>query len=93
MSIKQTQNSQVLSHLQSGKSITALEALGVYGIFRLASRIDELRKDLRLAGSKHIIVTEMVNDPKGKRYARYRLIAPARALVDGKAVGIAHVAG
>lgn len=93
MSAKQTQNEQVLAHLQRGESITPLQALGVYGIFRLASRIDEIRKDLRLAGSKHVIVTEMVADPKGKRYARYRMIAPGRALVDGKAVGAAHVAG
>ena len=31
------------SHLTSGKSITQLEALGLYGIFRLAARIKELR--------------------------------------------------
>jgi hypothetical protein len=35
---------QVLSHLQSGKPITALEALNRYGIFRLASRIHDLKK-------------------------------------------------
>jgi hypothetical protein len=35
---------QVLSHLQSGKPITALEALNLYGIFRLASRIHDLKK-------------------------------------------------
>ena len=35
---------QVLSHLQSGKPITALEALRLYGIFRLASRIHDLKK-------------------------------------------------
>jgi hypothetical protein len=35
---------QVLSHLQSGRPITALEALNLYGIFRLASRIHDLKK-------------------------------------------------
>jgi hypothetical protein len=33
-----------LSHLQSGRPITALEALNLYGIFRLASRIHDLKK-------------------------------------------------
>jgi len=36
---------QVLSHLQSGKPITSLEALKLYGIFRLASRIHDLKKN------------------------------------------------
>ena len=36
---------QVLSHLQSGKPITSLEALRLYGIFMLASRIHDLTKN------------------------------------------------
>jgi len=36
---------QILSHLQSGRPITALEALNLYGIFRLASRIHDLKKN------------------------------------------------
>ena len=36
---------QVLSHLQSGKPLTSLEALRLYGIFRLASRIHDLKKN------------------------------------------------
>jgi len=36
---------QVLSHMQSGKPITSLEALRLYGIFRLASRIHDLKKN------------------------------------------------
>lgn len=91
MSTKQTQNQQVLDHLLRGESLTPLQALGVYGIFRLASRIDELRKELRESGSKHVIVTEVVRDPKGKRYAKYSLLKPTSAIIDGRAVQ--HVAG
>lgn len=70
---KLTQNCQVLNHLKSGKSITPLEALVAYGVFRLAARIDDLRKRLSRTGSKHTIVTEMVADQRGRRYGRYRM--------------------
>lgn len=39
-----TQNEQVLQHLKTFGCITALEAMKKYGIMRLASRINELRK-------------------------------------------------
>lgn len=64
-----SQNTQVLKHLQSGRHITALEALGLYGVYRLAARILDLRK----AG--HAIESEHAFDINGKSYARYRLAA------------------
>lgn len=39
---KQTQNLIVKEHLESGKSITALEAFTTYGILRLGARIHNL---------------------------------------------------
>jgi len=36
----------VLRHLEKGKTLTPLEALGVYGIYRLAARIMEIRVDI-----------------------------------------------
>ena len=60
-----TQSEQILTHLRS-RSISAIEALGEYGCFRLAARIDELRK----AG--HRIESRTVK-ANGKRYARYQL--------------------
>jgi len=39
-----TQTALILSHLKEGNSITALEALYDFGCFRLASRINELKK-------------------------------------------------
>lgn len=38
-----TQNKQIKAHLLSGKSLTPLEALNLYGCFRLAARIHQLK--------------------------------------------------
>ena len=63
-----TQTEAILSHLQSGKPITPLEALDEYGCFRLGARIHELKKD------GYSIESEIVTDQRtGKHYARYRL--------------------
>lgn len=40
-----TQNQQVLAHLKQGKTLTPIEALREYGIFRLAARIYNLKED------------------------------------------------
>lgn len=40
-----TQKKRVLGHLNSYGSITQLEAIGEYGIMRLASRIKDLKND------------------------------------------------
>lgn len=53
-------------HLRSGKTITPIEALDLYGCFRLGARIWDL-KDQGLD-----IATEIVNNGR-KRYARYSL--------------------
>jgi len=52
-----TQNSIILSHLKSGKSITPLEALKLCGSLRLSERI----RELQFAGnkiSKHWVTVE-----------------------------------
>lgn len=61
-----TQKQTLLKHLKR-KSISPFEALLVYGISRLAARVEELRKD------GHPIKTNMKTDENGKRYARYVL--------------------
>ncbi|NRB03666.1 MAG: hypothetical protein HRU30_10435 [Rhodobacteraceae bacterium] len=65
----ETQTQQILDHLQSGKSITPIEALNEYGCFRLGARIYDLRKD------GHSIEKDMVQTPKGTHVARYRMAA------------------
>src|SRR5579883_1456594 len=53
-----TQKEQVLKHLEDYGSISPLEARHVYGIERLASRVDELRQE------GHPIQTVMKKDAK-----------------------------
>ncbi len=43
--MKRTQKEKILEWLKSGKSITAMGALGQFGCYRLASRINDLRND------------------------------------------------
>lgn len=61
------QTEQILEHLKAGNSITPLEALNLFGCFRLSARI----KDLRDAGYE--IDTEYPLHVDRKRYAIYAL--------------------
>lgn len=61
-----TQTEDILKHLQSGRSLSPLEALERYGCFRLGARIYDLKK------LGHDIKTELV-EKNGKRFAAYRL--------------------
>jgi hypothetical protein len=63
---KMSQNNQILKHLKK-KPLTPLDALAMFGCFRLAARIQELRVD------GHRIRTDMENK-NGKKYAKYSLI-------------------
>ena len=63
-----SQNKKIKTWLESGNSITPLEALEMFGSLRLGARIFELKKKF---GMK--IKTEMVA-ANGRRYARYSLI-------------------
>ena len=60
-----SQTRLVKDHLDKFGTISPLEARHVYGIERLASRVDELRRD----GVK--IFTRIKLDARGKRYAEY----------------------
>jgi hypothetical protein len=62
-----SQKDKIKLHLLSGQTITAGEALLVYGCFRLAARIKELRAD------GFNIVTIMKTDANRKSYASYKL--------------------
>jgi len=58
-----SQDNLILEHLRRGP-ITAVQALNLYGCFRLAARINDLRKQ------GYDIRTENV-EKDGKRHARY----------------------
>ena len=61
------QNARILAHLQSGRTLTALEALEWFKCFRLASRVCDLRK----AG--HLVEKRTVKTNSGKSVAEYYL--------------------
>jgi len=56
----------ILKHLKKGLPITHAQAANKYSIWRLASRINELRQQ------GHNIVTTMIGSGR-KRYAQYTL--------------------
>jgi hypothetical protein len=69
METTKSQNEEILKWLQSGKSLTPLEALEKFGSFRLGARVYELKKE------GHNIRTDIV-ESKGKRFASYVLVKP-----------------
>lgn len=66
-----SQNDAILAALRQRGSLTPLEALQDFGVFRLAARIHELRLD----GNLIVCKWETRN---GKRYARYVLNTPGQ---------------
>jgi len=61
------QNARILAHLQSGRTLTALEALDWFKCFRLASRVCDLRK----AG--YDVQKRTIKTNSGKSVAEYYL--------------------
>ena len=66
-----TQNDRILRHLEDYGSITQMDAIRDYGIMRLASRVNDLRRE------GHPIITEVVEGRNryGEKchWARYRM--------------------
>jgi len=61
----ESQNKMIKAHLESGQTITAVEALEKFQCFRLASRINDLKK------SGYPVDKVMVKVPSGKHVALY----------------------
>jgi hypothetical protein len=61
-----SQAKEILQYLKQGRSLTPADALHKFGCFRLAARVDDLRK----AG--HDVKTVII-EVNGKRFAEYRL--------------------
>lgn len=66
-----TQCERIIRHLQDYGSITSLEAMKEYGIMRLASRINDLKR----RGHKIISITEKSKNRYGEptKYSVYML--------------------
>ena len=63
-----TQLANIRKHLQGGRSLTALDALNLYGCFRLSAHIHTLRHEEGMN-----ISTEWATS-NGKRFAKYTLV-------------------
>ena len=63
-----SQRAMIQEYLREGNSITPIEALNLFGAFRLSAIIYTLKYDYGMD-----IKTEMVYEEGGKRYARYYL--------------------
>ena len=63
----ESQNKQIKAWLESGKSLSPLDALKMFNSFRLGARIFDLKNDYGMN-----IKTEMI-EVNGKRFARYSL--------------------
>jgi hypothetical protein len=68
-----TQVELVRKHLLDGKTITPMTALHVYGIYRLSSVIEDLRREFP-------IDTVFKHDEAGKQYGEYRKRRPLKIL-------------
>ena len=67
----ESQNKRIRKHLESGRNLTALEALYQYGCFRLGARIHNL-KSQGLAIETEMV--EILSEGKKKHVARYKLV-------------------
>ena len=61
-----SQNEAILNHLRAGGSLTALDALRLYGCLRLAARIKELE-------SYGVRIAHATIKANGKRFSQYTL--------------------
>lgn len=66
-----SQCNAILEYMRRGNTITGLEALNLFGCFRLPARIADLKK------VGHIITSKMVKLANGKRVAQYTLVEPS----------------
>ena len=61
-----TKKQKILNHLKSGKSITSMEAINLYGVTRLAAVVHTLKRE------RHPIESENVKGKDGT-YAVYKM--------------------
>jgi hypothetical protein len=72
--MKKSQEDSILDYLKTGKSITPIDALNMFGCFRLGARIFDLKK-------KGYHIEEMDTELNGKRFARYFLASEQEEII------------
>ena len=68
---KQSQTADILRYLRAGESLTAMDALNMFGCWNLKGRIWDVKK---LLEPNEQIQRQWVKTESGKRVARYSLI-------------------
>ena len=71
--LHETQKKQILDYLKTGKSITKLEALKMFGCWNSGDVIYKLRNEFKRNNEKFSIEMTMITNGK-KRFASYKLI-------------------
>lgn len=66
MSKRKTQKQMIEEYLLAGNAITPIEALELFGCFRLAAIIHQIRE-------KRHVYTTMITNKYGNRFAKYSL--------------------
>lgn len=64
----ETQRDLVQHHLESGRSITPLEALRLYGCFRLSACVYALKRE------RGMNIETTMREEDGRRFAEYSLV-------------------
>lgn len=62
-----SQAEKILDYMLSGKAITPIEALDLFGCFRLGARIADIRQ------KGYLVYSEFITTPSGKRVKKYYL--------------------
>ena len=65
-----SQNKEIKKYLNHGNKLTSLDAFNLFGCMRLASRINDLKKEGMAIGSKTVTAIN------GKRYSQYYALNP-----------------
>lgn len=63
---EQSQTQKIANYLLKGRSLTSLQALKLFGCFRLASRVREIRETYK-------VKTEIVKTKGGSRIGKYSI--------------------
>ena len=66
-----SQAEHIALYLESGHELTPMQALELFGCFRLAARIKDLRK-------RGLPIETLDREANGKRFAAYRLRRPVQ---------------
>lgn len=75
-----SQCDRILEHLSHGRTLTPLEALDLFGSFRLAARIEQLRS------RGHVIDCELIELSSGKIVANYSIKFPIASYLKERAL-------